>query len=256
MTPERFWRLVELLDGTADEESVSRLEASLAPGEQETLADAVQEHVDRLLARREVPASHAGDTAEHLAAAVVACGRSTYERELALDEPLDPAQWRWSDAEALLLAGHDLTGEQQEEWTGEVDGELSDQLGIHLQWRSTQVPDGVLTSWGEEVAEVDGVLGDDPDFGRVPADDPHWREALLRLAEDPEFHRRRAAVADLELHVVVRDTDEATLTAYPDAEAAEHAVLVLPVAMMTADPDRVEAYVEAVVTLLVSLTED
>ncbi len=250
MTPDRFWRLVELLDGTADQETVARLEAAMAPGEQETFADAVQDHVDRLLARREVPGSHAGDTAEHLAAAVVAAGRDTYERELALDAPLDPGQWRWEEAEALLVAG---LAEEEEPPDGV--GDLADQLGIHLQWRSVQVPDGVLTSWGEEVAEIDEVVGDDPSFGRFPTDDPHWHEALSRLAEDPEFHRRREAVAGLELHVVVRDTDEATLSAYPDAEAAEHAVLVVPVAAMTAEPDRVEAYVESVVTLLVSLTE-
>ena len=252
MTPDRFWRLVELLDGTADEQSVPRLEAAMAPGEQETFADVVQDHVDRLLARREVPGSHAGDTAEHLAAAVVAAGRDTYERELALDSPLDPDWWRWEEAEALLVAG--LTEDEDEPHEGV--GDLADQLGIHLQWRSLQVPDGVLTSWGEEVAEIDGVLGDDPAFGRVPADDPHWHEALQRLAEDPEFHRRRAAVADLELHVVVRDTDEATLSAFPDADAAEHVVLVVPREAMTADPDRTEAYVEAVVTMLVSLTDD
>ena len=63
-------------------------------------------------------------------------------------------------------------------------------------------------------------------------------------------------MAGLELHVVVRDTDEATLSAFPDADAAEHVVLVVPVEAMTADPDRAEAYVEAVVTMLVSLTED
>lgn len=255
MTPERFWRLVELLEGTPDAASVARLEAALAPGEEETFADAVQEHVDRLLARREVPATHAGDTAEHVAAAVVAAGRAAYERELALDDPLDPAQWPWADAEALLVAGHDPAVAHQQEWTDE-DDELSEQLGVWLQWRSVQVPDGVLTSWGAEVAEIDGVLGDDPAFGRVPAADPQWHEALQQLAEDPEFHRRREAVSGLDLHVVVRDTDEATLTAYPDADAAEHAVLVVPVEAMTAEPDRVEAYVEAVVTLLVSLTED
>ena len=33
-------------------------------------------------------------------------------------------------------------------------------------------------------------------------------------------------------------------------------MLVVPVEAMTADPDRAEAYVEAVVTMLVSLTED
>ena len=251
MTPDRFWRLVELLAGTADEETVTRLEAALAPGEHETFADAVQDHVDRLLARREVPGSHAGDTAEHLAAAVVAAGRDTYERELALDAPLDPGRWRWDEAERLLVAG--LVAEEEPH---DGVGDLADQLGVHLQWRSVQVPDGVLTSWGEEVAEIDGVLGDDPAFGRVPADDPRWHEALQRLAEDPEFHRRRAAVAGLELHVVVRDTDEATLSAFPDADAAEHVVLVVPVEAMTADPDRAEAYVEAVVTMLVSLTED
>ncbi|WP_341230759.1 hypothetical protein [Nocardioides salarius] len=251
MTPDRFWRLVELLAGTADEETVPRLEAALAPGEHETFADAVQDHVDRLLARREVPGSHAGDTAEHLAAAVVAAGRDTYERELALDAPLDPRRWRWEEAERLLVAG--LAAEEEPH---DTVGDLAEQLGVHLQWRSVQVPDGVLTSWGEEVAEIDGVLGDDPAFGRVPADDPHWHEALQRRAEDPEFHRRRAAVAGLELHVVVRDTDEATLSAFPDADAAEHVVLVVPVEAMTADPDRAEAYVEAVVTMLVSLTED
>ena len=127
MTPDRFWRLVELLAGTADEETVPRLEAALAPGEHETFADAVQDHVDRLLARREVPGSHAGDTAEHLAAAVVAAGRDTYERELALDAPLDPGRWRWEEAERLLVAGlaaeeepHDTVGDLAMGWTGAV----------------------------------------------------------------------------------------------------------------------------------------
>jgi hypothetical protein len=253
MTPERFWRLVDLLDGVADEESLPRLLAALAPGEDETFADAVQEHVDRLLARREVPLAHACDSGEVVAAAVVAAGRAVYERELDLDDLLDPAQWRTHQAEALLLAGWD---EPDPAYPRGSDTTWAEQLGVHLQWKSTQVPQEVLTAWGAEVAELDDVVADDPGFGRIPTDDPHWHEALSRLAEDPEFHRRREAVASLELHVVVRDTDEATLSAYPDAEAAEHAVLVVPVAAMTAEADRVEAYVESVVTLLVSLTED
>ncbi|MDO3398358.1 hypothetical protein QWJ41_21790, partial [Nocardioides sp. SOB44] len=71
--------------------------------------------------------------------------------------------WRWEEAEALLVAG--LTEDEDEPHEGV--GDLADQLGIHQQWRSLQVPDGVLTSWGEEVAEIDGVLGDDPAFGLV-----------------------------------------------------------------------------------------
>ncbi|MEN8707382.1 MAG: hypothetical protein ABF306_14700 [Nocardioides marinisabuli] len=253
MTPDRFWRLIDLLDGTADEESVQLIEAALAPGEEETFADAVLDHVDRLLARREALVAHACDSPYPVAAAVVAAGREVYERELTLDGPLDPAQWQAHESEELLVVG---LGEPDPSRPRGSDQTWAEQLGLHLQWRSTQVPEGVLTSWGAEIAELDGVVGDDPAFGRIPTDDPQWHEALSRLAADPEFHRRREAVADLELHVVVRDTDEATLSAYPDAEAAEHVVLVVPVGALTADADRAEAYVEAVVTMLVSLTED
>lgn len=253
MTPDRFWRLIDLLEGTADEESVSLIEAALAPGEEETFADAVLDHVDRLLARREALVSHACDSPYPVAAAVVAAGRAVYDRELALDAPLDPSDWPCYESEELLTVG---LGEQDPARPRGSDQTWSEQLGVHLQWRSTQVPEGVLTSWGAEIAELDAVVGDDPAFGRIPTDDPHWHEALSRLAEDPEFHRRREAVAGLELHVVVRDTDEATLSAFPDADAAEHVVLVVPVEAITADPDRAEVYVESVVTMLVSLTED
>ena len=63
-------------------------------------------------------------------------------------------------------------------------------------------------------------------------------------------------LADVGGSILWRGQFEATLSAFPDADAAEHVVLVVPVEAMTADPDRAEAYVEAVVTMLVSLTED
>ncbi|GAW50518.1 MULTISPECIES: hypothetical protein [unclassified Nocardioides] len=91
MDDTRFWQLVDLLGGTADERTVPVLEADLAAsGDAEGFLDALQVTVDDLLARCPVPGSHEGDTAEWIAAAVVAAGRETYERTIAAGLPSTP----------------------------------------------------------------------------------------------------------------------------------------------------------------------
>ena len=96
----------------------------------------------------------------------------------------------------------------------------------------------------------DDAHGDDPAYGLVPTSDEAWDAALGVLATDEEFLRRRAALDPLALHVVVRDVDELELSAWPDPDAAESVVLTVPAAIVLAEESRVEAYLDAVVTLM------
>ena len=81
MDEARFWRLVDVLGGTADDTSTARLAAELVEHDE---VDAFGDHLDvlvaQLLAACDVPVTHDGDTAEWIAAAVIARGRDTYER--------------------------------------------------------------------------------------------------------------------------------------------------------------------------------
>lgn len=254
---ERFWQLVDLLGGVANDASVPRLEASLRAGEAEAFLDRVYELVAALLQRCSVPASHAGDTAEWIAAAVVAAGRTTYENTLAAGGRLDPEAWAWSEAEDLLVAGVPEhadagDGDQPDEVADpdDVTERLGDELGLTFQWCSAEVPPDVDTSY-----DPANDRGDDPEHGQVWTDDDEWTRTLALLDGDAEFHRRRAAIAGIGLHVVVRDIDEATLTPWPSDEDVRDVVLTVPAEAVLAAPRREDAYVEAVVTLVSSVVE-
>jgi len=256
----RFWALVDLLGGIADDATVDRLEASLAPREVEPFVDRVYELVAALLERCDVPASHRGDTAEWIGAAVVAAGRATYERTLAAGDRLDPEAWAWGEAESLLVTGVQEDGEHDEDGeAGESDyvdeddhlaAALADKLGLSLRWCSTDVAAGVVTSF-DPAADS----GDDPDQAAVWTLDDEWTTTLAVLDGDPEFHRRRTALAAVGLHVVVRDAEEATLMAWPNDEEVQAVVMTVPVEVVLAAPTRHDAYLEAVIALVTSVGE-
>lgn len=254
---ERFWQLVDLLGGVADDASVPRLEAALEAGEAESFLDRVYELVAALLQQCSVPPSHAGDTEEWIAAAVVAAGRTTYESTLATGGLLDPEAWAWSEAEDLLVAGvpghadtQDGDAMDDDADLDDVTEQLGDELGLTFQWCSSEVPPDVDTSYDPE-----NDRGDDPEHGQVWTDDDEWTRTLALLDGDAEFHRRRAVIAGIGLHVVVRDIDEATLTPWPSDEDVQDVVLTVPVEAVLAAPRREDAYVEAVVTLVSSVVE-
>ncbi len=237
METTRFWELVDLLGGVADDDTTPRLDAALADEtEAEEFADLVEEAVHRLLERCAVPPSHAGDTAEWIAAAVVASGRTTYERTLAAGGLLSPDDWAWAEAENLLVAGLS----DDEEGAGEAD--------LTLQWCSSTVPPGVSTAF-----EADLDFGDDPAWGRVVTHDEAWEAALGLLDEDAEYLTRRESLGDIRLHIVVRDVEEMELSAWPEPESVEDVVLVVPAPLILAEDSRVDGYLEAVVTIVTSV---
>lgn len=133
---------------------------------------------------------------------------------------------------------------------------LGEALGVSLRWRAAVVPPEVETGRADDQAS--GTADDDPAADAVPSADPAWDAALAVLAVDPEFLRRRALVDDVGLHVVVRESDEATLAAYPEDGPTEDVVLVVPVADHLDEggaplplEERVQAHLDAVVTVLV-----
>ncbi|HEY0950365.1 hypothetical protein [Nocardioides sp.] len=260
MDSGRFWELIALLGGRADERTCRTLEAALSPAEGDDLGEEIQRRVDELLDRRSVPASHTGDTAEWIAAAVIAAGRERFERELTQSGPLDPDDWQWEDAESLLVAGFgddDDPDDGPEAGLDDVSTEaLEDGLGLWLQWKSGRLPAGVTTAWDPEVeAALDAP--DDPAFGRVPTTDPAWDDALATLAADPEFHRRRALIGDIGLHLLVRDVDGAELRPWPSETEVENVVLTVPAAdARTEHDERVADYLEVVVFLVTSTQEN
>lgn len=237
MDDARFWELVDLLGGTADFASTRRLQAALEGDEVQAFGDAVDVKVAQLLADCDVPDTLDGDTAEWVACAVVARGRDTYEATRAAGAELSPDDWAWDEAESLLLVGEEQA----------APGEAP----VTLQWKSREVPVGVETVWDPD----DDAHGDDPAYGLVPTSDGAWEAALGVLTTDAEFVRRRAELGGLDLHLVVRDVDELELSAWPDPDDAESVVLVVPAAMVLAEESRVEAYLDAVVTLVTAVQD-
>lgn len=256
MDETRFWELIGRLGGVADERTVAVLEAELHPDETESFDAALASRIDRLLERRTVPDSHEGDTAEWIAAAVIAAGREGYERELAGSGELVPDDWAWSDAEVLLVAGVAGDGHGAGHGAAASSVDVDDALGLWMQWKSHRLPDGVATSWDPEIEDVVDDP-DDPAFGRVPATDPAWDDALAALAADPEFHRRRTLLGAIGLHLVVRDVDEASLQPWPSETDVQHVVLTLPAVQARTDREaRAADYLEAVVALVTSTQEN
>ncbi|MCL8024769.1 hypothetical protein [Nocardioides bruguierae] len=229
MTPEEFWAHVDSLGGVADDGTVEDLVERLSTAEAEAFAERVEVLVEELLRACDVPGTHTGDTAEWLAAAVIAAGRETYEATLAAGEPLDPERWAWDEAEALLVVAP-VEGED------EAFG-LPATPPVTFQWLHLTSPDDVETAYDENVAEVTGALGigPDPAFGPVPASDPAFDRALARHQDWP--------TAAPQLHLAVMEGfDEPTPTLWPNVEEPEHVVLVVPPPMLLEAINRVEVY--------------
>jgi hypothetical protein len=198
---DEFWAYVARLGGVADDTTCRPLHDVLVrDGRGPEFGAAVDEHVRRLLGACKVPFTHQGDTAEWIAAAVIAAGRPTYEKTLAAGKKLRPADWAWDAAEALLVAGsvddHTISGPAQPEAT----------LSASLQWNARPAPEGVTTSWepfADAIASMMGPL-DHPSAGRSVCDDPEW-DAALELAGADTGILVWARNAGLHLTLVVRD---------------------------------------------------
>lgn len=135
-----FWRLIALLDGSPDEESVARLiEALRRAGKRtarqfaETLAAVLYELDREVLADRTIrwadspdrePIPLSDDSFLYLRCAVVAAGRPTVDAVLA-----DPAVLEsrvWEDGESLLYAADEAAGD-------EIDTDLSYETGSNTE---------------------------------------------------------------------------------------------------------------------------
>lgn len=247
MTPERFWDLIDSLDGVADDASCERLDLQLQrTGEGDAFADEVEVHVADLLRHCTVPADLPEDSEEWLAAAVVAAGRDAYEATIAAGGEIDAARWRWRDAEALLVTGWSSHEAAVETAPRDRDPDFP----VTLQWKVASPPAGVYTSHG-----VDD-LGDDPETGVVTSSDPAWDQARRYLMDDPGLVEELGALDWLDLHLVVRETSEITepeLRPYPSPEAVRSVVLVVPQSLFEDPTTRAEAYAEAVQAMVAGL---
>jgi hypothetical protein len=244
----RFWELVGTLGGVADDAGAEALEDRLGVGEGEPFADPVSRHVSALLARCSLPTSHEGDAAEWVAAAVVAAGRHAYERVLDAGGRLDPDDWAWDEAEALLVVGHPELDPAEEPTDPEGWRGTTPDLPISFQWHAAQVAPGVLTRWGNAASEVKVEMGvaHDPAWGRVPALDAQFVECV----EDAPWE------AALERHVIVSDTvTEPEWLLFPQAGEPEHLVLVVPVGPLLEAEDRRPLYRELVEAFAEALAE-
>lgn len=273
MGPERFWELVDTLDGVADGETCARLDALLrTTGEGAAFADAVDRAVDDLVDACRWPDEVAGsDAASWVAAAVVASGRESYDAVRAAGV-VDPERWAWDEAEALLVVGPEPTDEHRGSGPPPDHGEATPPVGIALQWFAVPSPPGVSTPFDRMPTTPVVDFGDDPAWGRVPVHDPEWVEAQRRLAADPSFVDRRRAVEGLRLWLTVRPATPEGETAPDPAdhspladgyrsvrEARAHrvdtmegpaVVLVVPVSDVLDGASRVEGYVRAAHRLL------
>jgi hypothetical protein len=235
MDEDEFWRLVALLGGVADTTSCRALHAHvLETGQGAAFGEAVDQHVRRLLAACRVPFSHQGDTAEWIAAAVIATGRSTYDRAVRSGKELRPADWAWDDAEALLIVGFVDDGSHS-------GTDLPDPTGhASLQWNAQPVAEGVTTSWEPFVDQMTAMMGelDHPDWGRSVCNDLEWI-AAIELAEADTGILDWSRNAGLHLALVVREVDQPENRRYPD----HHQVMrVFPVAEVLTAPSRRDLY--------------
>lgn len=267
MTPERFWELVGMLDGVADDMSCAELDALLREtGEESAFTDILDPLVESLVRGCRWPSAIAGsDTMNWVAAAVVAAGRTTYESVLAAQE-VNPDQWQWGEAEALLVAG----AEERVEDAPPDHGDPVPPVGVALQWLAVPAPEGVQGPHDDDQDEAIDP-GDDPAWGRVPVHDPDWLAAQQRLAGDQSFLDRRARLGDLRLWLTVRPVPPVGQAAPdPDShspldgirpvsaaaayrfESGNHqtVVLVVPNSDFPETGSRVESYLAAVHRLL------
>jgi len=229
---DEFWALVARLDGVADQTSCRALHDELvATGGGEAFGDAVDEHVERLLEACSLPELYQGDTAEWVAAAVLASGRATYEATLATGGELTVGQWEWQAAEALLVTGFvdpdDAPG----------DGSPGSALPASLQWNAGSLPDGVTTTWESWLDGLAAAMGqlDHPSMGQTVSTDPEW-DAAVAAAGDALASARDTGV---HLALVVRDVNEAESRRYSELR---HAMRIVPAAEVLAAPTRREVY--------------
>ena len=213
MTPERFWQLVGTLDGVADDETCARLHALVrSTGEGSAFIEMVEDHVERLAVECRWPGDFAGrDTMNWVGAAVVAAGKVSYDAVRA-EGAVDPEQWRWDEAEALLIVGFEMTEEDQAHGPPPDHGEPVSPVAVTLQWLSIPSPTGVRTPHDHGPDSIID-LGDHPDNGRTPVHDPDWVAAQRHLAADQSFLARRLRVEHLGLWLTVRPVP-------PDGEPA------------------------------------
>lgn len=247
MDDATYWQLIDLLGGVAEEATVTRLEKELSlrsAEDREAFLHRTQALVDELLARCEVPPSHAGDTAEWIAAAVIAQGRETYERTLETGRRLVPAAWEWDDAEWLLVAGIDLDAVVPDSPEGIGNSGL-----VGLTWLARWAPEGL-----EE--HVDDLRQDPYGYGFRPFPDPAWAAAWEQLLTDDDVAPHLEFMAQWELRIAIVDGEELELAVWPSPERAELVELMLPVDLFRAEPSREEGYAKAVRTLLGALLDD
>lgn len=268
MTPQRFWELVGALDGVADDVSCAELDRRLRDSDEgSAFADILDQHVEPLVRNCRWPDEIAGsDTMNWVAAAVVAAGRPAYESVLATQE-VNPDQWQWGEAEALLVAGAAEGGED----APSADGDPVPPVRVALQWLARPSPAGVHGPHDDDDPSDTLDMGNDPDWGREPVDDPDWVAARERLAADQSFLERRARLGDVGLWLTVRPLtpggqaapDPATHSPFggirPVSEATAYrfesgdrttVVLVVPNSDLPETGSRVEGYVSAVHRLL------
>lgn len=262
MNSSRVWELLRHLDGVADEASVGRLGGTLAPAEERELGDAVRDLVDGLLERCHVNHDHWGEVSEAVAAAVLARGQETYGRVHATGGVLDPDDWAWQEADALLALGEPAEG------TGP----------FVLQWLTEDLPDAVRSAWRTDHPPVD----DDPSWGVVPASDPAWDDACETLLVDPGVAHARQSIGEahgtsydrVAVWLTLSDTTEPAITVWADGsedadgpsdgevgEGEDREVVLVgtyPASdLRDADVrDRTAAYVEIVAGLLQVVQED
>lgn len=271
MTPERFWQLVDTLDGIADDPTCARLGVLLRrTGEGPAFAGMIEDLVEPLVAGCRWPELFVGtDTASWVAAAVVAGGKARYDVVRAQGE-VDPDQWRWDEAEALLVVGFEETEADQGYGPPADHGEPVPPVAVTLQWLSIPSPAGVRTpNDGNPDMVID--LGDHPGNGRVSVHDLDWVEAQRHLAADRSFVARRLRVGHVGLWLTVRPVPPAGDPApepsshspfdgfRPVLEAVAHhveshdgpgVVLIVPVSDFSDRESRVDNYVRAVHQLL------
>lgn len=271
MTPERFWQLVGALGGVADDETCARLDELVrSTGEGSAFTEMVDDHVEALVLECRWPDDFAGsDTMNWVGAAVVAAGKASYDAVRAAGE-VDPEQWRWDEAESLLVVGFELAEEDQAHGPPPDHGAPVAPVAVTLQWLSIPAPDGVRTPHDRNTDSIID-FGDRPDYGRTPVHDPDWVEAQRRLAADQSFLARRRSVGQLDLWLTVRPVppdgepipDPSSHSPFdgfrPVREAIAHrvatkhgsaVVLVVPVSDFSDPTSRVDAYLAAVDQLL------
>lgn len=237
MDTARFWELIDTLGGVADDRTTAPLHESLiASGEGDAFRSTLDDFVRQLLDRCDVPPFYRGDTSEWIAAAVAARGRDVYERVLAAGADLDPQEWDWAEAEALLVVGFEDDGDEDDEddeeedehaWTRREHRDVG--LGtMLLEWKTDPPPPDVRSRFDPELEEfMEKFSGaiiamDDPRRGHPPVQDPEWDAALDALAADPQVQRLRRATMDVGVHVLVKDSATGGITRWEDDGALKH----------------------------------